>query len=88
MHLQPLEDAHLHPSVGLNRTTSLNGLLLRADNIPHTLFDLNLLAPEPVSREVAVSKLLIGTEYESLLVPAHRAGVCAATSQPGCAGLI
>lgn len=41
-----------------------NGLLLRADI--HTLFDLGLLAPDPVTRIIAVSKLLAGTQYAAL----------------------
>jgi hypothetical protein len=41
-----------------------NGLLLRADI--HTLFDLGLLAPEPVTRTIVVSKLLVGTQYAVL----------------------
>jgi hypothetical protein len=59
-----LEGAHLRPYRGPESNTVTNGLLLRADI--HTLFDLGLLAPEPVTRNVVVSKLLAGTQYEAL----------------------
>jgi hypothetical protein len=59
-----LEGAHLRPYRGPESNTVTNGLLLRADI--HTLFDLRLLAPDPVTRTVAVSKLLAGTQYEPL----------------------
>lgn len=59
-----LEGAHLRPYRGPESNTVTNGLLLRADI--HTLFDLRLLAPEPVARNVVVSKLLAGTQYETL----------------------
>ena len=59
-----LEGAHLRPYRGPESNTVTNGLLLRADI--HTLFDLGLLAPDPVSRNIVVSKLLAGTQYEAL----------------------
>lgn len=39
-------------------------MLLRADI--HTLFDLGLLALDPMTRIIMVSKLLAGTQYEAL----------------------
>jgi putative restriction endonuclease len=59
-----LEGAHLRPYRGPDSNHVTNGLLLRADI--HTLFDLRLLAPDPVTRMIVVSKLLAGTEYEAL----------------------
>jgi len=59
-----LEGAHLRPYRGPESNTVTNGLLLRADI--HTLFDLRLLAPDPVTRTIVVSKLLAGTQYEAL----------------------
>jgi len=59
-----LEAAHLRPYRGPGSNTVSNGLLLRADI--HTLLDLRLLAISPETREVVVSRLLAGTQYESL----------------------
>jgi putative restriction endonuclease len=59
-----LEGAHLRPYRGPESNTVTNGLLLRADI--HTLFDLRLLASDPVTRNMVVSKLLGGTECEAL----------------------
>jgi len=59
-----LEAAHLRPYRGLDSNAVPNGLLLRADI--HTLLDLRLLAPDPGTRNVVLSKLLAGTQYESL----------------------
>ena len=59
-----LEAAHLRPYRGPDSNTVINGLLLRADI--HTLLDLRLLAPDPVTRTITVSKLLAGTQYEAL----------------------
>ena len=59
-----LEGAHLRPYRGPESSAVTNGLLLRADI--HTLFDLGLLAPDPVTRAIVVSKLLAGTQYEAL----------------------
>jgi putative restriction endonuclease len=59
-----LEAAHLRPYRGPDSNAVANGLLLRADI--HTLLDLRLLAPDPGTRNVVLSKLLAGTQYESL----------------------
>jgi len=59
-----LEGAHLRPYRGPESNAVTNGLLLRADI--HTLFDLGLLAPEPATRAIVVSKLLTGTQYAAL----------------------
>ena len=59
-----LEGAHLRPYRGPESNAVTNGLLLRADI--HTLFDLGLLAPDPVTRTIVVSKLLAGTQYAAL----------------------
>jgi putative restriction endonuclease len=59
-----LEAAHLRPYRGPDSNAVTNGLLLRADI--HTLFDLRLLAPEPSTRNIVVSKLLARTQYEAL----------------------
>ena len=59
-----LEGAHLRPYRGPDSNHVTNGLLLRADI--HTLFDLGLLAIDPVTRIITVSKLLAGTQYEFL----------------------
>jgi putative restriction endonuclease len=60
----PLESAHLRPYRGPESNTVSNGPLLRADI--HTLFDLRLLAPEPLTRNIVISKLLTGTQYQAL----------------------
>ena len=59
-----LEGAHLRPYRGPESNVVTNGLLLRADI--HTLLDLGLLAPDPQTRAIVVSKLLAGTQYEAL----------------------
>ena len=59
-----LEGAHLRPYRGPESNVVTNGLLLRADI--HTLFDLDLLAVDPATRTIAVSKLLAATQYEAL----------------------
>jgi putative restriction endonuclease len=59
-----LEGAHLRPYRGPDSNAVANGLLLRADI--HTLLDLRLLAPEPGTRNIVLSKLLAGTQYGSL----------------------
>ena len=59
-----LEGAHLRPYRGPDSNHVTNGLLLRADI--HTLFDLGLLASDPVTQMIVVSKLLAGTQYEPL----------------------
>jgi hypothetical protein len=59
-----LEGAHLRPYRGPASNDVTNGLLLRADI--HTPFDLGLLAPDPVTRTIVVSKLLAGSQYAAL----------------------
>ena len=59
-----LEAAHLRPYRGPDSNTVTNGLLLRADI--HTLLDLRLVALDPETRAITVSKLLAGTQYEAL----------------------
>ena len=59
-----LEAAHLRPYRGPDSNTVTNGLLLRCDL--HTLLDLRLLAVDPHGRTIVMSKLLAGTDYESL----------------------
>jgi putative restriction endonuclease len=59
-----LEAAHLRPYRGPDSNTLGNGLLLRADI--HTLLDLMLLAFEPDTRTVVLSRSLQGTQYEDL----------------------
>jgi len=59
-----LEGAHLCPYRGPESNVVTNGLLLRSDI--HTLFDLRLLAVDPVTRTIVLSKLLAGTQYEAL----------------------
>jgi putative restriction endonuclease len=61
---ESLEAAHLRPYRGPESNVVSNGLLLRADI--HTLFDLPLLAVDPATRTVVISKLLAGTRYEAL----------------------
>lgn len=59
-----LEGAHLRPYRGPESNVVTNGLLLRSDI--HMLFDLRLLAVDPVTRTIVLSKLLAGTQYEAL----------------------
>ncbi len=59
-----LEAAHITPYRGIRTNSVSNGLLLRAD--VHTLFDLALISIEPSKFVVRVSKLLGGSEYETL----------------------
>lgn len=61
---QVLEAAHLRPYRGPAWNVVTNGLLLRADI--HSLLDQQLLAPEPDSRTIRISKHLMGTPYEDL----------------------
>lgn len=51
-----LEAAHISPYRGTKDNDPSNGVLLRADI--HTLFDLNLLAIEPATNKIIVSKTL------------------------------
>jgi len=57
-----LEAAHLRPYRGVHTNLVSNGLLLRADI--HTLLDYKLLAPEPETRAIVISKRLSGTQYD------------------------
>ena len=59
-----LEAAHLRRYRGPDSNIVPNGLLLRSD--VHTLLDLRLLAIDPATRKVALSRRLAGTEYEPL----------------------
>jgi putative restriction endonuclease len=59
-----LEGAHLRPYRGPESNVVTNGLLLRSDI--HTLFDLRLLAVDPATCTIVLSKLLAGTQYETL----------------------
>lgn len=51
-----LEAAHPRPYRGVDSNVISDGLPLRGDI--HTLFDLGLLAIDPVTRQIVVSKLL------------------------------
>jgi hypothetical protein len=57
-----LEAAHLRPYRGTHTNLVTNGLLLRADI--HTLLDYKLLAPEPETRAIVISRRLHGTQYD------------------------
>ena len=57
-----LEAAHITPYRGRKTNAVTNGLLLRADI--HTLFDLALIAIEPIQLRICVSSLLAGSQYE------------------------
>lgn len=59
-----LEAAHISPYAGEHTNTINNGLLLRADI--HTLFDCNLLAIHPTTREIVISSELEGSTYAKL----------------------
>nr|WP_262905451.1 HNH endonuclease [Hymenobacter nitidus] len=59
-----LEAAHIIPYLGPSTNYTQNGLLLRADI--HTLFDLQLLAIDPISLVVELSPDLAGSEYATL----------------------
>jgi putative restriction endonuclease len=61
---ETLEAAHIRPYRGLESNTVNNGLLLRSDI--HTLFDLRLLAIDPITRKAVLSRQLTGTQYESM----------------------
>lgn len=51
-----LEAAHISPYRGTKDNDPSNGVLLRADI--HTLFDLNLLAIDPITNRIVISKTL------------------------------
>lgn len=59
-----LEAAHITPYRGTKTNATANGMLLRADI--HTLFDLALIAIDPDTRKVKVSKTLGRTPYVKL----------------------
>jgi len=59
-----LEAAHIIPYLGPTTHHVQNGLLLRADI--HTLFDLQLLAVDPVSLAIVLSPDLASSEYAGL----------------------
>jgi len=59
-----LEAAHITPYRGIKTNAITNGLLLRADI--HTLFDLALIAIEPIRLKIRVSKVLSRSEYARL----------------------
>lgn len=59
-----LEAAHITPYRGIKTNAVTNGLLLRADI--HTLFDLALIAIEPIRLKIRVSKVLGGSQYARL----------------------
>lgn len=59
-----LEAAHIRPYRGPESNVLPNGLLLRTDI--HTLFDLALLAIDPATNRVAISKSLAGSDYAEL----------------------
>ena len=54
----------MRPYRGAHTNLVTNGLLLRADI--HTLLDYKLWAPEPGTRAIAISRLLIGTQYNEI----------------------
>lgn len=59
-----LEAAHIEPHAISGRNSFDNGLLLRADL--HTLFDIGLIAVDPLNLIVMTHPSLQGTNYESL----------------------
>lgn len=62
--VEALEAAHIQPYRGPDSNVVSNGLLLRAD--VHTLYDLDLIAIDPDTHEIALSPRLYGTQYASL----------------------
>jgi putative restriction endonuclease len=59
---EALEAAHISPYQGEHSHHPQNGLLLRADL--HSLFDLGLIAINPATMKVIISKRLLGSQYE------------------------
>lgn len=59
--VEALEAAHIYPYLGINTNVVPNGLLLRSDL--HALYDLGLIAIDPVNFEVAISPRLQGTTH-------------------------
>jgi putative restriction endonuclease len=62
--VEALEAAHIQPYRGPASNVVSNGLPLRSDI--HTLYDLDLIAIDPDTLEVALSPRLSGTQYASL----------------------
>jgi hypothetical protein len=62
--VEALEAAHIQPYRGPASNVVSNGLPLRSDI--HTLYDLDLIAIDPDTHEVALSPHLYGTQYASL----------------------
>jgi hypothetical protein len=62
--LDVLEAAHITPYLGPQTNHVTNGILLRADL--HTLFDLHLIAINPVDYKLMVDQRLISSEYSEL----------------------
>lgn len=60
-----LEAAHITPYMGPETNATSNGLLLRADI--HTLWDLALIAIDPMSMKVWVSPSISDAAYQSLV---------------------
>lgn len=60
-----LEAAHIRPYSGQSSSVVSNGLLLRAD--VHTLFDLYLIAVDPVSLQVSLAPALRQSSYSDLV---------------------
>ena len=60
-----LEAAHIRPYSGQSSSVVSNGLLLRAD--VHTLFDLYLIAVDPVSLQVSLAPALHQSSYSDLI---------------------
>ena len=58
-----LEAAHITPYLGVDTNAIDNGILLRADI--HTLWDLGLIAIDPVKMKIWISPTLVGSEYQS-----------------------
>jgi uncharacterized protein YjbI with pentapeptide repeats len=74
-----LEAAHVIPySVSQQENKPENGILLRADL--HTLFDLNLIVIDPVSKRIEIDEILCRSEYQKfhgLILPSYEEfGVC------------
>ena len=70
-----LEAAHITPYLGINTNHPSNGLLLRAD--VHTLWDLGLIAIDPLSMRIKIAELLKQSEYacyqnQSLKINSHQ----------------
>lgn len=62
--IEALEAAYISPYRGEHSNHPQNGLLLRADLL--SLFDLGLIAIDPISMKVVVSSQLIDTHYGDL----------------------